>query len=154
MDMLHRVVSPGLFYAAAGVNVCVGTSLLLKPLPKDEILSKFAQKFGGDAKKAEADMAVLKGTELQIAGKGVVLIGLGGLLLAAMRSKDKTFLNSVVAVIAAGDVALLALWAAQHRKNPAFLSLDSERAVMPASLAYAAAEAVAFGAYLWSCTKH
>lgn len=157
MDLLHKIVSPGLFYAAAGVNILAGATLIADPLQKKDLVKALARKFGGNTKQAEDDLVSLAGTEMQVRGKGVVLVGVGALLLCALGHArqfpgDKTFLNALVGTIALGDVALLGLYFAEKQKNADFPALESEKKLLPIGIAYAAAEAVAFGSYLASCT--
>jgi hypothetical protein len=152
MKWLSRDVGNGVLYAAAGVNIAAGAYLIANPFPPS-LPSRLAQKFGGDEKRAATDLALLEGTRVQVQGKGAILVGVGALLAAAARGGDAKVLRLVTAFIAAGDLALLALWAAakqQKQKKPALL--DEERAALPYALGYAALEAAALGSYAYYCT--
>lgn len=149
MKSLHLSPSAGsgLLYAAAGFNILAGAYLLTTPFPAS-LKTRLAQKFGGDESRVDADLALLSGTRLQIQGKGAILVGIGALLAAATRSGDNKVLRFVTALIAAGDVALLALWAAAPSPRTA---LEEEGKAMPLALTYAALEAAALGSFAYYC---
>lgn len=148
----HRLLpTRSVFFACAGLNIVAGAYLLIKPLPIEEFTKKFAAKHGGDASKAQGDVVLLKGTELQLRGKGILLMGLGSALLCAVASSDKKLLHHMAAIIAAGDVALLALWAKERSADPEFPRVDAKSARVWVGLA--AAEAAALVGYLASCTS-
>lgn len=154
MDFFHKVATPSVFYAAAGMNMLAGAALFVSPMPIAEIKQKLAKKFGGNLSKVESDVALLKGAELQLRGKGVILFGVGSLLLCALATKDKKLLRTLVAAVAVGDVAMLALYAKAKQDDAEFPRLESEKKFFPLGLGYVVAEALAFGSYAFYCMKH
>ena len=152
--MPHPAFIPrgSVFYACGVANGLAGLALLAGlGFDKAGISRQLARKCGGDEAKAADDVAVLGGVELEVRSKGILLVGMGSLLLCAAATSDKKLLTQLAGIIAAGDLALLALWGAAKAADPSFPRLDSERRVAPWALGWKALEAGALGAYLFSC---
>ena len=152
--MPHPAFLPrgSVFYACGVLNGVAGLALLGGfGFDRLGLQQRFAQKWGGDASKAADDLAALSGVELEVRSKGLLLAGMGSLLLCAAATSDRKLLVQLAGIMVAGDLALLALWGAAKRADPAFPRLESERRVAPWALGWKAAEAAALGAYLVSC---
>ena len=152
--MPHPAFLPrgSVFYACGVLNGVAGFALLGGfGFDRLGIQQKFAQKFGGDTAKVADDLATLSGVELEVRSKGLLLAGMGSFLVCAAATNDRKLLFQLAGIMVAGDLALLALWGAAKRADPAFPRLESERRVAPWALGWKAVEAAALGAYLVSC---
>lgn len=154
MDKLHKQAIPALFLTAAGIHGLRGINLLYNGLPTDlgERLSKI---HGGNTKQNEYALSLLRGTQLELQGKGVILLGMSSLLLCALGSKDHTFVRTLCAFLAVGDMAILALYLRdQYSNTNKTLPLPSEQRYSKAFLTYTFLEGTALGVYAAVCTKH
>lgn len=158
--MPHPAFLPreSLFLVCGGVNVLAGAIIFARPFgDKAELTKRLAQKFAGRVEAVKPDLATLEGAELQLRGKGIILAGVGSLLLCAGASRSKALCTQLATVVAAGDIALLALIAhykrAARKEGREFPALEAERAVLPFGVAWAALEAGALLAYLASCVR-
>jgi hypothetical protein len=158
--MPHPTFLPreSVFLICGGVNVLAGALIFVRPFgDKAELTKRLAQKFDGRIEAAKPDLATLEGAELQLRGKGIILAGVGSLLLCAGASRSKALCTQLAAVVAAGDLALLALVAyykrAARKEGREFPALEAERAVLPFGVAWGALEAGALLAYLAICVR-
>jgi hypothetical protein len=159
-DMPHPAFLPreSLFLICGGVNVLAGALIFVRPFgDKAELTRRLAQKFDGRIEAVKPDLATLEGAELQLRGKGIILAGIGSLLICAGASRSKALCTQLAAVVAAGDLALLAMVAyykrAAQKEGREFPALEAERAVLPFGVAWGALEAGALLAYLASCVR-
>ena len=150
--MPHPAFLPreSVFLICGGVNVLAGALIFARPFGDKAALTKRLEA-------AKPELVALEGTELQLRGKGIILAGVGSLLLCAGASRSKALCTQLAAVVAAGDLALLALVAyykrAARKEGREFPALEAERAVLPFGVAWGALEAGALLAYLAICVR-
>jgi energy-converting hydrogenase Eha subunit E len=147
----HRLLPrESLFWVVGGLNIAFGVALFAgKGFPRAELAGKLSS--ARDPAASAADLELLRGADVGLRGKGVILAGVGSLILCAAASGDRPMLKRLAAMVAVGDVALVGMLLAEKRRDPAFPRLDTEAAAVKFGLIYAAVEAVALGAYVAVC---
>jgi hypothetical protein len=135
------------FLVAGAANATFGIALLTgKGFPRHEIASTLARQNYGD--ETNFDLSALKGTEIQLKGKGVILACLGGAMLIGVGKKDRSLLAHLAALILVGDLGFLGLNLYQKSKDAEYPVVPSERKTLFVGMTYAALEAVGLTIHL------